>query len=504
MQDTFSQTLLSIASQLDNPFDLAAFCYCYLTTKVPSQAAFIGAYIWINENSRQNNPNIGKLHQFCMVVKGILCEAHEAYTERQKDLVRNVLKMEDQLEPFGESEWNQCTLPFFILMAIDEYVNQTGNERTESGPLNQLYHDRIFVYTNTVNCMTDEVIDNTVILSASLRNELKHLIIIERKDIPAEIKSPPRIVKLALGKDDGERKRVLEGKVLKAAVIPFACRNMIEIIHDEGALFHIGYVPGHREWSVNRALTLLHKALEEKANIIIFPEFVCEKAVQEAIREELERLYWESPDKTAGLLLVIAGSRWDNGNNIADILGYDGTLLGRQYKYERYSDGKDEAGSLIENLKNPGKECTIVEIENLGSVMTGICRDIVAESYLARLTAIFKPQFLLVPAWSRSVYKGFKSQMESITAKNFRTCSILCNCCEAYEKEMPDKREIGLVVTPCKEKTIVKGKTEWILRDNCREDCECNPCIFIVNMRMEYLSEEADGDYITVTTEQKL
>ena len=69
---------------------------------------------------------------------------------------------------------------------------------------------------------------------------------------------------------------------------------------------------------------------------------------------------------------------------------------------------------------------------------------------------------------------------------------------------MPGKRQIGLVVTPCKEKRIVKGKAEWILRNNCREDCEYNPCIFIVNMRMEYLSEEADGDYITVTTEQKL
>ncbi len=504
MQDTFSQALLSIASQFDNPFDLAAFCYDYLTTRITAQAAFIGAYIWHNENSRRNNPNIGELDRFCMAVKAILGEKCDTDTERQRKLIRAVRKMEDRLEDFGTPEWNRCTLPFFILRAVDEYVKQTQNERTESRPLNQFYDDRIFVYANAASSMTDEVIKNTVIPSVSLHDELEYLIILERKDIPEEIKTPPRIVKLDLGTDDSERKSAVERKELRVAIIPFACRGMTQIEQDEGALFHIEYVPGYIEWGVGRALTLLHKALKEKANIIIFPEFVCERTIQKAIREELERLSWKSPDITAGLLLVIAGSRWDDGNNIADILGYDGTLLGRQYKYERFSRGKDEADSLIENLKDPGKECTIVEIENVGNVMTGICRDIVAESYLARLTEIFTPQFLFVPAWSPSVYKGFKGQMERITARNFKTCSILCNCCEAYEKKTPNRQEIGLAVVPRKKKNIVEGKTNRILRNCCKETCECSSCIFTIDMRLAYFSKEQDGDYITVASEQKI
>lgn len=273
MQDTFSQTLLAIASQLDNPFDLAAFCYDYLTTKIATQAAFIGAYIWSNENSCQNNPNIGGLNRFCMAVKAILGEECDTDTERQRKLINAVRKMEDRLEDFGRPEWNQCTLPFFILRAVDEYVNQTKDKRTESEPLNQFCRDRIFVYTTAASSMTDEVIENTIIPSVSLRDELKYLIIVERKDIPAEIKTPPRIVKLALGTDDSERKRAVERKELRVSIIPFACREMTQIEQDEGAFFHIKYIPGYIEWGVNRALTLLYKALEEKANIIIFPEF---------------------------------------------------------------------------------------------------------------------------------------------------------------------------------------------------------------------------------------
>lgn len=506
MKKQFSQELGCNREKLDSAYDLAALCYDYLLEKVKNEALFIGKYICKNKKTQDNNPNLDRLFRFKQSVKAILGKQKAGfdYPELQGRIENEVGKTEVSLEAYGEKELNNATIPFFILLAIDSYALERKGDCIGRAPLNQKYKKKTYVYLNVTDALLDKAVEKEEIKDALIRDQIPHLIFLEKRVLPPEVKNPPKIVPLYISGEDTVRQEVLESKKLRIAVIPFGQNKMTKVVSDEGALFHVEYEADHLENGKKRALDLLRRAIDEKANIILFPEFVCEKKIQAAVRAELKRLYKNSPERTEALLLVAAGSRWDRkDNNIAEILGYDGELLGCQYKYVPYSDWKEEDKELVENLKNPGKECTIVEIDRIGKIMFGICRDIVSESYLALLTEIFSPQFLLIPAWSRSVVKGFQGQLQRITSRNRRTCSVLCNCCEAYRPLESFKKEAGMAVSPVRQAGCVEGKVTLLLRNeaDCVKECSVGGCVFIVDV--DCTPKEAGDGCVSVSVSRK-
>lgn len=148
--------------------------------------------------------------------------------------------------------------------------------------------------------------------------------------------------------------------------------------------------------NITKALTLLESAIRCKANIIIFPEFVCCPEVQEAIGSYLRETYQKTPEKMSVLLMVIAGSGWtDDDNNVARVYSYSGILLGKYYKYAAFDDKEKDSQTgmskerLIEGLHDPGKESIIVEIPDIGIVMTAICRNISNWDYSEKTSLYF-------------------------------------------------------------------------------------------------------------------
>lgn len=346
-----------------------------------------------------------------------------------------------------------------------------------------------FVYLNIQDNLLDEAMEENrfpdVIKDVQIRNCFQHLCIMERKELATQNAEPPKVVCLWMEDDGGYRRAVLMKKRLKIAVIPFSDEPMLNFPIDEGALFHVEYCEGYLERCEGRALQLLELAIDRKANIIIFPEFVCSQEIQNAIQGRLQQMYEENPGRLRNLLVVLAGSGWIDGNNVATVLSYDGRLLGKQYKTERFSDLKKEGRELIENFQNPGKETVIVEVDGLGRIALGICRDICNRNYVRRLTEIFCPQILLVPAWSSSLHRGFENQLKDITAYNHITCSVLCNCCEAVNGG-EFRKEIGMLVTPTKQRSVVEGKPRCIQRQavKCRH-CRERGCVILVSMCFE-------------------
>lgn len=277
---------------------------------------------------------------------------------------------------------------------------------------------------------------------------------------------------------------------MKIAVIPFSKDKMLEFPAENGGLFHVEYEEEHLKTGAERAKKLLESAIEQKANIIIFPEYICSREVQDAIQNRLKEIYENKSEreKVSALLLVVAGSCWtEDCNNVSRIFSYSGRRIGDHYKHCVFWNAKNKDNVMVEDLANPGKETTIVDITGVGKILIGICRDISERSYTRVLAKDFMPQLLLVPAWSRSVHNGFEEQFREIIAENHRTCSVLCNCCAALKNEDKFNVEVGMVVTPYKEKTVVVGNTDMICRDEgCIKKCKDNACIFIVDMNFEY------------------
>lgn len=485
----FVDGLKQNATVIESVYDLAAFCYDYLVENIGDQAIFIGKYILKNEQAPIGNPNLKALDRFEDDVFHILRWQEEKGLLFEKCLGKIIVvsdKTQKRFIKYEDDFFNRATIPFYIMWAIDRYVLDKKGRITDIAPLNKGYMRNSFVYLNIQDNLLDGAMEDNgfaeVIRNVKIRNYFRHLCIMERKELAAQNAEPPKVACLWMGEDGRYRKEMLLEKRLKIAVIPLDREPMIEFPIEEGILFHVEYREGYLEKCEGRVIQLLELAIDRKANIIVFPEYVCSQEIQSAIQRHLRQVYEEKPHRLRNLLLVLAGSAWTDSDNVAVMFSYDGRLLGKQYKTERFSDLKKKGKELIENFQNPGKETVIVEVEGLGKIAVGICRDICNQDYIKRLTEIFSPQLLLVPAWSSSLYRGFENQLKEITAYNHMTCSVLCNCCEAMEGQ-EFREEIGMLVTPVKRGSVVEGKVCCIQRQkgNCRH-CRKGGCIILVHM----------------------
>lgn len=484
----FRQALAENLGKIESVYDLAAFCYDYLIKNVENQARFIGEYAEENESAEHVNPNLKALKILDDTVKKVLMmrEEHGISFYECLENVQAILER-TTLEEYGEPLLNDAAIPFFILLAIDRYVTERRWVCVDKAPLNKGYCEDSYIYMNVRDNMLDDAAEQNdfpkVILPYRIQSQMEHLIILEVKEIPNKI-NPPQVVHLWI--DQEKKGMIFNEKKLKIAVIPFSRDKMLKFPVKHGGLFRVEYEDEHIKKGAERAIKLLESAIEEKANIIIFPEYICSQGIQDAIQNRLKDIYENKSqrEKASALLLVVAGSCWtEDNNNVSRIFSYSGMQIGKQYKQCVYSDLKDKGKVMVEDLADPGKETTIVDIAGVGKILIGICRDISERSYTRTLARTFMPQFLLVPAWSRSVHNGFKEQFREITAENHRTCSVLCNCCGALNNGEKFNIEIGLAVTPYKKNTVVVGNVDMICREEgCIKKCKENGCVFIVDM----------------------
>lgn len=481
----FLSSLTESSEQMDTVFDLAAFCYDYILNFVDGkEALFLATYIYEHEDAPKKNPNMKRLLKFSGLVESIF--------ERQDDegislgnclpaLYRAIEKTRDKLAAYGE--WDELTVPYYILMAIDRYV--AAQIYCEIGPLNKSYRENTYIYFESGNYAIREAAESksidfpAVISDTSIGREFEHLIFLKKE--VCKNKGIPKVVSLYIDKEDQKRQSLIKGGVFKVAVIPFGRHGMTLFPIKEGGRFTVQYTGEHMKNGIVRAIRLLEETIASGANIIVFPEFICNQEIQEALQEKLKELQQTHPKKIQELLLVIAGTRWsDDDNNICYLYGYDGRCLGRQYKHAHFSDIKVSEKKCVEGLQNPGKETTLIEIDGLGKILTGICKDVSMRTYTKQLADIFFPQFLFVPAWSGSVKNAFSQQLKEITARNHKTCSVVCNCCEAINNQ--EFREVvGIATIPYKRYTTVVGKEREIKRKqkHCMQ-CDKGGCFFVL------------------------
>jgi hypothetical protein len=224
-------------------------------------------------------------------------------------------------------------------------------------------------------------------------------------------------------------------------------------------------------------------------DIVVFPEFVMSPDMLDAIQIHLR----ESRNRhNKRLKFVFAGTTYlkdneGNFNNVLHILKEDGTKLPYTYyknspfvKYddtERYIDSNQILS--CERITNPGKECVLLDIEGFGRILPSICRDFIDGEYTNALAHIFKPELILIPAWSESV-NSFLTEMCSF-ANNIHSSSILCNCCNAVDK---NKTKIGACIIPEKKESIVNSSPKYFYRSRgCYANCESQGgCVFILTI----------------------
>lgn len=482
----FYEALYGELNHFDSIYDLVAYCYDYLINLLADkQSVFISAYIWENDKSEENNPNLESLHFMVQGIKDLLLKhvrEGDLFEDYCGELCDFIKKYETELLPFGEHEaLNHAAVPFFVIKGMELYAEDmkciSAHKRA---PLNEYYQKNCYVYLNEPCKWMSDIAENAdyglTIAANEIRNEIKGFIFLEKREIGNTYGVPNMST---LSKEETFLNGLLAGRVIKIAVIPFSRAKMLEFPTKRGAAFVVEYNAWYRKEAKTRALKLLEAAIDYGANIIIFPEYMCSPDIQEAIAQTLRSINEASPERLTNLLVVVAGSAWTQDfNNVSQIYSYSGVLLGKQYKYSAFSKEKN----MMEGLTDPGKATTMIKIPKIGLLQTGICRDISEAAFARQLARIFSPAFLLIPAWSTSINRGFKMQLQSIISENHTTNAVLCNCCEAFSGKS-FRKEIGMIVTPHKKLTVVAGKEKAICRDAAIcDNCLESGCIFLCQL----------------------
>lgn len=261
--------------------------------------------------------------------------------------------------------------------------------------------------------------------------------------------------------------------------------------------FYIDY--DREEGNVERVIALLQSAINGSANIIVFPEFIMSPKMFNEIKNYLKKL---GSAQKSDLFLVLAGTSYEwkssKGNNILHILNTNGVEIGSYYKHSPFLIQAEERihGALfhpptssdsqaqpeqetkthkqrryLENceiLSNPGKECTLIDVDVVGRILPAICRDVI-DGRTESLANFFVPSFLMVPAWSQSI-TSFDTRFLTL-ANTIHTVSLLCNCCNAVKGT--DKKVTGKIAVPQKRGTRMDALLQEITRDkDCTHSCQ--------------------------------
>lgn len=473
----FSKALEDNLDNITSQYDLAAYCYYYLNSTISNQNIFLGDYIKTNPNAESHNPNQEMLSQFMMQIKHLLeLTPMQSFSSKSClcEILNLVLTTENVLKDFGESHMNQATIPFYILNGIDLYFKDRTYQTYKTAPLNNFCKEFCLIYVNHepswMDCIIIEKDYPDIIHPNEIRYYFEHIMILETKELPNGYGIP----KLqTLHKESEYLNKIIKTNKMKIALIPATKDTWFRFAVKKGSSFEIEYYEDQLENIKERIITLLKQAIERKVNIIVFPEYICKEEIQTEIQNTLSQMNEDKPNLLKELLLVVAGSGWTNdSNNVSCLYSYDGTLLGRVYKYSAY-DNEVNGSTYTERLQNPGKEITLIKIPGAGIVQTEICRNISENEFSLKLAKIFGTTFLLIAAWSTSVNIGFKKQIDCIIASNHKTCAAMSNCCAAFTDT--DKKSfrntIGIVAVPQKNGSFIEGNYEYILRD--AQLCSC-------------------------------
>lgn len=426
-------------------------------------------------------------------------------------------KLMDELGQFEcpkdiDDRKNLAFCAFYIIEVIDgyirKYVASNRDNQDSYGPLNKIvccekcavyFRERESILTDVYNVAKPEQSFRKPLHEIWPGNIFNELLIISTNRFDGET---PEIKPVKITSEC--RKKLNESKTFRIADIPFIgfdTFDFYEIDNKRACIqgeephgrFGVKYYGDDTE-NVERILKLLEEAIKNKANIIVFPEYVLSEQMLSAVQSKLAQMNIE--DKKY-LIMVFAGTnyclddRGGNGNNVLHVLSSGGYEIGRYYKYSAYntqyserahgsvrpngyefSETGDcwEIGSYLKNcelLSDPGKECCLFDVDVIGRILPSICRDVIDDKYTDNLVKLFLPTMLMVSAWSKSI-SGFEPYFHKY-AETVHTSSLLCNCCNAVEY---DGKPIGKFVYPVKEGRAMKGMSLDICRTKrCHEMC---------------------------------
>ncbi|MEY8391883.1 carbon-nitrogen hydrolase family protein [Lachnospiraceae bacterium] len=266
-----------------------------------------------------------------------------------------------------------------------------------------------------------------------------------------------------------ERRKIVFG------IVPFTDKSLKEIldVRYDNRAFYIQNMHMDAEQELKeRYKSICSRCEQEDIDFLIFPEMLMTENIISAIQNK---------EKVLSPKIIVNGSIWKDYMNksvITDGTGKEIFNYCKKQPYE-YEDKNIKYREFLKKEKN--RDYTILEIEGLGRVGVGICRDLINEK-VKLFHKYMGTDLLIIPACTSSM--DLQSSAENLS-KEYNCVVVVANTCSALEgeREGDEANRIGFITLPAKNSTDRSNILRRYTRDVCAQEC-VHRCIgkkFIIN-----------------------
>lgn len=259
-----------------------------------------------------------------------------------------------------------------------------------------------------------------------------------------------------------ERKEIIFG------IVPFTSRPLKEIldIKYEDKVFYVEQMNEEAENDLReRYREICNKCEQEDIDFLIIPEMLMTGTIISAIRNK---------EKVSSPQFIINGSIWKDFMNKSIITDGRGEEIFSYNKKEPYraKKGGIEYKEYLEQDKN--REYSIMEIDGVGRIGVGICKDILNED-VKLFHKYVGTDILIVPACTKSM--DLLAAAEGMSKEYNCVVAVANTCAALHDSDKEDTRKrIGFITLPAKCDTDRAQITVNYYQDGCMKECS-NRCI---------------------------
>lgn len=248
-------------------------------------------------------------------------------------------------------------------------------------------------------------------------------------------------------------------------IVPFTNKNIKDLlaVKYEKRGFYIEQMYENAEEELkNRYENICSRCENEDIDFLVFPEMLMTEKIISSIKGKSKR---QSP------CIIVNGSIWKDFMNKTIITDGKGETIFSYYKKEPFKFQKEdkEYKECLDQSKNG--EYSIMEIEGLGRIGVGICKDLISED-VKLFHKYVGTDILIIPAYTKSM--DLQASAEELS-QEYNCVVVVANACSALDgikREVSNKR-IGFITLPAKCDTDRSRIILRYMQNNCTEECEC-------------------------------
>lgn len=420
------------------------------------------------------------------------------YYELSEDVIRSIQSL------FVSQEINNCAMLLAVTQAIDELIEPDINldeffkgkkspvfdisaQGRQSAGVSEFFYSFDALNSVTKNSFGELVPKKACAWSKQGKRsmegvELRPLSILQNYLwIPPDEEWTARHI--ALKNDLGSNGQI------KIVSSPIGCRAPFIVTKNAvNKAFHIRYLQDAEDEIVERIKKVIDIAVNEKADIVMFPEMM---ASPNCIVRCAEYVQSKNDAYNPQLVLLPTCEYQKEGQWVNELvcLDADGFCVLEYHKQHPfiYEENNDQKEVYFEPICSDGV-FYIIHASNVGRIGIVICSDVFKQGYLDALIKKYKITLLLHVAFS----SGEDLLMRKLAVTEERMCDVVfCNTCSAWdmsEKPMSDRGEVKLQNNATISAYIPNGhaKKERKRPDDCKETKNCAGCAIITSVSRHY------------------